>query len=86
VKDAAGQRIPVGEIIVSRPYDEEGVGTTPTGIVTVNEAREPVDTAGNPVDLEASPEKVLGHISSGGTFESMYNPILGDMPITSDER
>ncbi len=82
VKDASGRNIPVGEIIVSRPYDEEGVGITPTGIVAVNEDGEPVDAAGNPVDLEAHPEKVVGHISTGGTFEAIYNPILGDKPIT----
>ncbi len=85
-KDGSGLNIPVGEIIVSRPYDEEGVGITPTGIVAVNEAGEPVDAEGNPVDLEAHPEKVVGHISTGGTFEAMYNPILSDTPITHIER
>lgn len=82
VKDASGRSIPVGEIIVSRPYDEAGVGTTPTGIVAVNEAGEPVDADGTPVDLEEHPEQVVGHISTGGTFDAMYNPILNDTPIT----
>jgi hypothetical protein len=83
VKNAASEIIPVGEIIVSRPYDEEGTGTTPTGIVKVNDDGEAVDAAGNPVDIESSPEKAVGHISTGGTFDTMYNPILSDIPIQS---
>jgi hypothetical protein len=85
VKNAAGEIIPVGEIIVSRPYDREGTGTTPTGIVKVNDEGEVVDAAGNPVDIESNPEKAVGHISTGGTFDTMYNPILGDIPIQSDK-
>lgn len=81
VKNAAGEIIPVGEIITSRPYDEEGSGTTPTGIVKVNDKGDPVDEAGNPVDIETSPEKAVGHISTGGTFDTLYNPILSDTPI-----
>ena len=83
VKDAAGNIIPVGQIIVSRPYDKEGVGTTPTGIVKTNAAGEPIDTAGNPVDIETAPEKAVGHITTGGTFDTMYNPILSDIPLRS---
>ena len=83
VKNAASEIIPVCEIIVSRPYDEEGTGTTPTGIVKVNDDGEAVDTAGNPVDIESSPENAVGHISTGGTFDTMYNPILSDIPIQS---
>ena len=81
VKNATGQTIPVGEIIVSRPYDEEGVGTTPTGIVKVNKDGEPVDKAGSPVAIATEPEKAVGHVSTGGTFDTMYNPILGDIPL-----
>ena len=83
VKNAAGEIIPVGEIIVSRPYNKEGTGTTPTGIVKVNDEGELVDAAGNPVDIESNPEKAVGHISTGGTFDTMYNPILSDIPIQS---
>jgi len=81
VKNAAGEIIPIGQIIISRPYDEEGTGTTPTGIVKVNADGKPVDAAGNPVDIEISPEKAVGHISTGGTFDTMYNPILSDIPL-----
>ncbi|MFO7830968.1 MAG: hypothetical protein R6V18_03160 [Desulfuromonadaceae bacterium] len=83
-KNAAGEIIPVGEIITSRPYDEDGVGTTPTGIVKVNDAGEPVDAEGDPVDIDSNPEKAVGHISNGGTFDTMYNPILSDIPLQRD--
>jgi hypothetical protein len=83
VRNAAGKIIPVGEIIVSRPYDREGTGTTPTGIVKVNDQGEVVDAAGNPVDIASNPSKAVGHISTGGTFDTMYNPILSDIPIES---
>lgn len=81
VKNNAGKIIPIGGIITSRPYDKEGVGTTPTGIVKVNDDGKPVDAAGNPVDIKTSPEKAVGHISTGGTFDTMYNPILSDTPL-----
>ena len=71
----------MGAIITSRPYDEEGVGTTPTGIVAVNADGEPVDAEGNKVDIEDHPERAAGHISTGGTFDTLYNPILGDTPL-----
>ena len=80
-RDAQGNPIPVGAIITSRPYDEEGVGTTPTGIVAVNADGEPVDASGNKVDIEDHPERADGHISTGGTFDTLYNPILGDTPL-----
>jgi hypothetical protein len=82
VKDAGGRIIPVGRIITSRPFNEEGEGITPTRIVSVNDDGEPVDTEGNVVDIETRPEKAVGHISTGGTFYTMYNPILSDTPIT----
>jgi len=86
VKNAAGEIIPIGEIITSRPYDEEGTGTTPTGILKVNDEGKPVDASGNPVDIETSPEKAVGHISTGGTFDTMYNPILSDIPLRSGKK
>jgi hypothetical protein len=82
VKNAEGRIIPVGEVITSRPYDEEGKGIAPTGIVAVNEDGEPTDAQGNVVNIEKEPERALGHISTGGTFYTMYNPILNDTPIT----
>ncbi|MFZ7127649.1 MAG: hypothetical protein ACOWWM_15945 [Desulfobacterales bacterium] len=84
VKNAAGEIIPVGEIITSRPYDDEGIGITPTGIVKVNAAGEPVDSAGNPVDIAVDPENTVGHVSTGGTFDTLYNPILSDIPLRFD--
>ncbi|MGM0395362.1 MAG: hypothetical protein ACQEQ5_13065 [Thermodesulfobacteriota bacterium] len=83
VKDADGRVIPVGEIITSRPYDEEGTGITPTGIVRVNNQGEPVDETGRPVDIETHPEHAAGHISTGGAFDTRYNPILSDTPLPS---
>ena len=81
VKNAGGEIIPIGEIITSRPYDEKGTGTTPTGIVKVNDDGKPVDATGHPVNIETSPEKAVGHISTGGTFDTMYNPILSGIPL-----
>lgn len=80
-RDASGKLIPAGAIITSRPYNDEGVGTTPTGIAAVNADGEPVDKDGNEVDIDEHPEKVGGHLSTGGTFETMYNPILSDKPV-----
>ncbi|NLN92313.1 MAG: hypothetical protein GX130_03255 [Candidatus Hydrogenedens sp.] len=82
IKNARGEVIPLGEIIASRPYDEDGEGTTPTGIVAVDEDGEPVDSEGNAVDMDESPEEIVGHISTGGTFEPWYNPILNDKVLT----
>jgi len=79
VKNAEGNIIPAGEIITSRPYNEKGEGVTPTGIVRVNDDGEPVDKDGNPVDIETEPQKADGHVSTGGTFDTMYNPILGNI-------
>ncbi|MBM3318902.1 MAG: hypothetical protein FJY75_13725, partial [Candidatus Eisenbacteria bacterium] len=81
VRDAEGRIIPAGAIITSRPYGEDGVGTTPTGIVAVNAAGEPIDRDGAPVDISEHPERAVGHVSSGGTFFTLYNPILGDVPV-----
>jgi len=86
VIDADGRVIPVGEIITSRPYDEEGTGITPTGIVRVNNQGEPVDKNGRPVDIEIHPEHAAGHITTGGTFDTHYNPILSDTPLLSREK
>lgn len=76
VKNAKKEIIPVGLVIDSRPWDEEGVGNTPTGLAAVNEAGEPLDKDGRVVDVEKNPEKVAGHISTGGTFDTLYNPII----------
>jgi hypothetical protein len=76
VKNAKNEIIPVGDVIDSRPWDEEGVGNTPTGLTAVNENGEPVDKEGNVVDVEKNPGKVVGHVGTGGTFDTLYNPII----------
>jgi cytochrome c553 len=81
VADEKGNIIPVGAVITSRPYGPDGIGTTPTGIVAVNADGVPVDARRQPVDLDHSPEQVVGHIANGGTFNPMYNPILSDTAL-----
>lgn len=76
VLDAQGNTIAVGDVITSRPYNEEGEGITPTGLVAVDEDGNPVDEYGNAVGNEFY--RAIGHISKGGTFDMMYNPILSD--------
>jgi hypothetical protein len=85
VRDAEGRVIPAGAIITSRPYDEDGVGTMPTGIVAVNADGIPIDGNGDPVDIDNDPERAVGHISTGGTFFTLYDPILGDVPVRKEE-
>jgi hypothetical protein len=79
VLDEYRYTIPVGQVIMSRPYDEEGAGYTPTGLVAVNEDGDPIDENGKTVGTDWS--KAVGHISKGGTFDMMYNPILSDKPF-----
>jgi hypothetical protein len=81
VRDAQGRAIPVGGIITSRPYGQDGVGLTPTGIVAVNATGEPVDADGTAVDITRHPELAAGHLSTGGTFFTLYSPILGEIPV-----
>ncbi len=81
VLDADRKPIAVGQVIDSRPWGEKGVGITPTGIVRVNPKGQPVDRDGKPVDVETHPERAVGHVSTGGTFDMFYNPILSDRPV-----
>jgi hypothetical protein len=81
VVDADGTVIPIGAVIVSRPWGDDGVGITPTGIVKVNEKGEPIDEDGNVVDIDRNPEDAASHLSKGGTFETKYNPIITDRPV-----
>ncbi|MBN1273130.1 MAG: hypothetical protein JXB26_12745 [Candidatus Aminicenantes bacterium] len=81
ILDGEGNLIPLGAVIESRPWGEDGVGITPTGIVKVNEKGEPVDAEGNVVDINKEPEKAVGHVSTGGTFETRYNPIIKRTPV-----
>lgn len=84
VVDADGNIIPAGSVITSRPYGPDGEGTTPTGIVAVNDDGEPVDEYGNVVDIDEEPERVVGHISTGGTYHPLYNPIPDDEPVRKE--
>jgi hypothetical protein len=79
VVDAYGNLISLGDVITSRPWDEDGVGNTPTGLVAVNEKGEPIDADGNPVGKEFY--RAVGHVTKGGTFDMMYNPMLSDTPF-----
>ena len=81
VLDENRKVIPAGKIIASRPFDEEGVGITPTGIVGVNEFGEPIDDSGIVVNVLSESHKAAGHISTGGTFDMYYNPILSGKPV-----
>ena len=84
VFDMDGAIIPVGAVITSRPFDEDGEGFTPTGIVGVDQYGTPIDVEGNPVDVEFEPERAVGHRSTGGTFDMFYNPILSDTPFRKE--
>jgi len=81
VRNGMGELIPLGQVIDSRPWGEDGIGITPTGIVAVNEQGEPVDENGRVVDIEVNPEDAEGHLSRGGTFETRYNPIVSDKAV-----
>lgn len=76
VKDGQNRIIPVGAVITSRPWGSDGIGITPTGLVKVNKNGEPVDAQGNVVDVEKEPQKALGHVSTGGTFDTLYTPVI----------
>jgi hypothetical protein len=76
VKDGENRLIPVGAVITSRPWGPDGIGITPTGLVKVNDKGEPVDATGNVVDVEKDPRKVVGHVSTGGTFDTLYTPVI----------
>ena len=81
VTDSEGNYIPAGDVIYSRPWDSTGVGYTPTGIVTVNSGGEPVDADGNSLDPASESHKAAGHVSTGGTFDLFYNPVLSGSVI-----
>jgi hypothetical protein len=82
VLDDKGNLIPVGDVIFVRPWGDDGVGITPTGIVKVNSSGNPIDDTGAVVDIEKNPEDAVGHVTKGGTFETKYNPIITNRPVT----
>ncbi len=76
IQNADGELIPAGDVFLSRPYGEDGIGKTPTGLVEVNENGRPVDADGRVVDISANPEQAAGHIQRGGVFFTRYCPII----------
>lgn len=76
IQNADGELIPAGDIILSRPFGEDGIGMTPTGLVEVNENGRPVDPDGQVIDIAANPEQAAGHIQRGGAFFTRYCPII----------
>jgi len=81
---ADGGTIPLGAVITSRPWGDDGVGITPSGLVAVNEEGEPIDADGNRVGKEYY--RAVGHVTKGGTFDMMYNPLLSDTPFSRPAR
>lgn len=81
VRNEKGELIPAGRVIDSRPYNQEGIGITPTGIVQTNANGEAVDSGGQVVDIEKNPQLAVGHITTGGTFDPQYNPIIGILKV-----
>jgi hypothetical protein len=79
--DEFRNQIATGNVITSRPYDSDGVGIWPTGIVSTNHEGKPIDNEGNVIDIETEAYKLKEHISNGGTFEVFYNPMLSDKPV-----
>ena len=77
VVDETGATIPIGNVIYSRPYNEEGEGTTLTGIVEGNA----FDINGNPVSSFSEEDELSGKIRFSGTLDRYYNPILSGKVI-----
>lgn len=77
VVDENGTIIPVGSVIYSRPYDEDGEGITPTGIVE----GDAFDMNGNPVKSYSEKDEINGKIRFIGTLDKYYNPILSGKTI-----
>ena len=80
VTDEKGDTIPTGHVIYSRPFDDEGIGTTPTGIVYGNA----FDNNGNPVSVFTEEDVFAGKITFSGTLDKYYNPILSDETIRKE--
>jgi hypothetical protein len=78
VVDENNKVIPTGEVIYSRPYNSEGVGITPTGIIQ----GEAYDWNGNLFETFTDKDRAAGKIVFSGTLDMFYNPILSGKPIT----
>ncbi len=77
VLDENGAIIPVGNVIYSRPYNEEGEGITPTGIIE----GKAFDIKGNQVRSFNEEDELNGKIRFSGTIDRYYNPILSGKAI-----
>jgi hypothetical protein len=77
VLDEKNQVIPVGEVIYSRPFNEDGEGITPTGIVE----GDAFDANGKLVREVTEKDRIAGHLIYSGTLDKYYNPILSGIPI-----
>lgn len=77
VVDETGATIPVGKVIYSRPYNEEGEGITPTGIIE----GKAFDIKGNQLRSYSEEDELSGKIRFSGTIDRYYNPILSGKAI-----
>jgi hypothetical protein len=77
VLDEKERIIPVGQVIYSRPYNEKGVGITPTGIIE----GDAFDWEGNLLESFSNEDRTLGKITFSGTLDMHYNPILSGKSI-----
>lgn len=69
--------IPVGHVIYSRPYNKNGIGITPTGIVE----GDAIDSKGNYVEEYTEEDVRTGKITFTGTLDLLYNPILSGIKL-----
>ncbi|MDD2548953.1 MAG: hypothetical protein PHD00_02530 [Bacteroidales bacterium] len=80
VLDENMETIPVGQVIYSRPYDEDGVGTTPTGIVE----GDVYDAKGRLIKDITEEDRIAGRYLYTGTLDKYYNPILSGIPLRKE--
>jgi hypothetical protein len=77
VFDEQDMLIPTGVVIYSRPYNDKGVGITPTGIIE----GDAFDHKGNLVNSYTNEDRKQGKITFSGTLDMYYNPILSGKSI-----
>jgi hypothetical protein len=82
VLDEKNRVIPVGQVIYSRPYNDKGVGITPTGIIE----GEAYDQKGNLVENYTDEDRISGRITFSGTLDMMYNPILSGIAVAKERK
>lgn len=82
VLDEKNRVISVGQVIYSRPYNEKGVGITPTGIIE----GDAYDQKGNLVENYSDEDRISGRITFSGTLDMMYNPILSGIAVEKERK